>query len=286
MLNRLFSPSVGSVVQLVKSPPLTNYICVRCMASRRGHYIRGASNRQDISQETKELLRNAKNPEEPAWRLGHGIKEPITMDLSTEERKRARQYIVPYFGRAGVTELASDDVISYYPPKDDDCTPPAKVSPVLMVKRIKSLAEEPWYNKLYCEQIGIGRKHPLRCPTFLPNLPSVSLLLFKIKHLVEIIPVTFPHGIPENFNPEKDGCHLKPNGEFVVDSSYKVDTDDIVQRAKWIKLDPHQISREAARKYRQPRGTVLGNHNYYKDSRWMDNDAADTEYAKNAKKKY
>jgi hypothetical protein len=43
---------------------------------------------------------------------------------------------------------------------------------------------------------------------FLPNLPSVSLLLFKIKHLLEIRPITFPNGIPEDFDPERDGSRL------------------------------------------------------------------------------
>ena len=92
-------------------------LCKRC-ASGRGHYIRDGSNKQvsigsflfvvdamcsslqDISEETRELLRQAKNPDEQTWKLGHGILEPVVLDLSTEERTRARQYQVDYHGRA------------------------------------------------------------------------------------------------------------------------------------------------------------------------------------------
>ena len=51
---------------------------------------------------------------------------------------------------------------------------------------------------------------------FLPNLPSVSAVLYKIKHMVEVTPLTFPNGFPEDFHPDTHGFQITPKGEFVV----------------------------------------------------------------------
>jgi len=260
------------------------HLCKRC-ASGRGHYIKDGSTKQDISEETRDLLRQAKNPDEQAWKLGHGILEPVVLDLSTEERTRARQYQVDYRGRASHTD-DDDNKIKYYPNDATDMDMDNTPSPVLMIRRVKPLKGEPYWNKHYCEQVGVGEFEKLSKPSFLPNLPSVGLLLYKIKHLIEITPITFPNGIPEDFDPEKDGSHLSPNGEFVVNKGCKVDLDEIAGRAEWMKLDPRQIKAEANRHWRTPWNSPLGNSNYHQDNRWFDNDAAESQFVKNAKKKY
>ena len=68
------------------------------MASGRNHYIKGGSNKQDISPETKKLIKEARDPEDFSWQLGPGIQEPLEVDLTTEERTRALQYKVKYKG--------------------------------------------------------------------------------------------------------------------------------------------------------------------------------------------
>ena len=55
---------------------------------------------------------------------------------------------------------------------------------------------------------------------FLPNLPSVCALLYKIKHVVDIIPLTFPKGMPDDFHPDTHGFKLTPTGEFIVEVAY------------------------------------------------------------------
>ena len=52
---------------------------------------------------------------------------------------------------------------------------------------------------------------------FLPNLPSVCALLYKIKHVVDITPLTFPKGMPDDFHPDTHGFKLTPTGEFIVE---------------------------------------------------------------------
>lgn len=49
----------------------------------------------------------------------------------------------------------------------------------------------------------------------LKNVPSVNKMLFEVKHLLKILPLKFPHGLPEH---ESDFEHtiIKSNGEMVV----------------------------------------------------------------------
>ena len=49
----------------------------------------------------------------------------------------------------------------------------------------------------------------------LKNIPSVNTDLKMIAHLVKIIPVTFPHGLPET-EEDYEHCILQDNGEFIV----------------------------------------------------------------------
>jgi hypothetical protein len=56
--------------------------------------------------------------------------------------------------------------------------------------------------------LGLGEDEELSKRVVLANLPSVSLLLWKIKHLLAIKPVTFPNSFPDDFDPERDGSKL------------------------------------------------------------------------------
>ena len=52
-------------------------------------------------------------------------------------------------------------------------------------------------------------------PVILKNVPSVNKILNEVKHLVRIVPLRFPHGIPEH---ESDFEHtlIRSNGEMTV----------------------------------------------------------------------
>jgi hypothetical protein len=39
-----------------------------------------------------------RDPEDHRWKLGPGVKEPVRLDLTTQERKRALQYTIKYKG--------------------------------------------------------------------------------------------------------------------------------------------------------------------------------------------
>ena len=52
-------------------------------------------------------------------------------------------------------------------------------------------------------------------PVILKNVPSINKLLEEVKHLVRIVPLRFPHGVPEH---ESDFEHtvIHSNGEMIV----------------------------------------------------------------------
>jgi len=253
---------------------------VRCMASGRNRYIRGGSNKQDISPETKKLIEHARDPDDLSWQLGPGIQEPLQMDLTTEERKRALQYKVRY---KGWRINDGEDKVTYYPHAGEEI-PKEPPSPVLMVKKVKHLHGEPYWNKNYLEQIGLGKHADVGRLVFLPNTPSVGLHLFKVKHLIKITPVTFPNGIPDDFSPDTHGYKLTPKGEFIVTDIPGESLDSIAGRADWMKIDNDMISRAARKLWDKPWNSPLGNSNYYTDNSWIDPAKAASQYEKNKAK--
>ena len=52
-------------------------------------------------------------------------------------------------------------------------------------------------------------------PVVIENKESNYELLKRIKHLIEIIPIRFPYGLPES-EEDYEHCILKDNGEFIV----------------------------------------------------------------------
>ena len=57
-------------------------------------------------------------------------------------------------------------------------------------------------------------------PVILKNVPSINRLLDEIKHLVRILPLRFPHGLPEH---ESDFEHtfINSRGEMIVKKRLK-----------------------------------------------------------------
>ena len=119
---------------------------------------------------------------------------------------------------------------------------------------------------------------------FLPNTPSVGLLLFKIKHVVKITPLTFPNGMPDDFSPDTHGFRLTSTGEFIVTDRPAESTDSIAQRADWMKIDQTMIAREARMHWDKPYASPLGNNNYHQDTRWLDPAKAASQFEKNKPK--
>merc|ERR1712200_88949 len=93
---------------------------------------------------------------------------------------------------------------TYYPRNPEQVDPPYDPSKVLMVQRIRCLN-----NKR--STIAI-----------VANTPAVNAMLWKVKHLIRITPVTFPQGIPSDGDVR--GAKLKENGELIFVPKLKNDS--------------------------------------------------------------
>lgn len=79
------------------------------------------------------------------------------------------------------------------------------------------------------------------------NTPENCLLLWKIKHLVSVEPITFPYGEPTEDDIKH--THLNANGECIVHKKIGADDKAIEECDKFIndprKLDKETLKREA-----------------------------------------
>jgi large subunit ribosomal protein L30 len=82
-----------------------------------------------------------------------------------------------------------------------------------VIYRIKTTHGRPWWEKDIVKKLMLdGKMHQ---PVIHKNVPYVNKLLNEIKHLVRILPLTFPNGLPYN---EADWEHSQINsrGEMVI----------------------------------------------------------------------
>lgn len=199
------------------------------------------------------------------------------------------QYEVPYKGYA--TKMNNGiNSINYYPYTGEEL-PSSPPSPVLMVTKVKSFVKEPYWVKSYCEQVGLGSDKqglwtPIGTRVFLPNLPSVGLLLYRIKHVVDIQPITFPNGMPDDFDPDKHGFKLNKKGEFIIEGPPKEGLESVAARADWMKIEKDHVDKEARLHWDKPFNSPLGNSNYHVENNWMYNSKSDSEFVKNQRKKW
>ena len=88
----------------------------------------------------------------------------------------------------------------------------------------------------------------MHTPVLVKNTPENNRLLQEVKHLVEIQPLTFPHGMPEH---ESDFAHsvINSKGEMIVRKRLKEETDSLPvenPRSNW-QLDVDTIQTQLLR---------------------------------------
>merc|ERR1712045_725302 len=103
-----------------------------------------------------------------------------------------------------------------------------------VVKRVATLKGRPWWEKQIMQKFGLydpkaNAMNFHKCATVvLKNVPSVNQKLNEVKHLVEILPLTFPHGMPQN---EEDAKHsyLNCRGELLVKQQITPSSSDAAE---------------------------------------------------------
>ncbi|XP_074650840.1 uncharacterized protein LOC141905739 [Tubulanus polymorphus] len=120
------------------------------------------------------------------------------------------------------------------------------------VCRIKKLKGRPWYEKNMMQHLGLSEEKR-RTGEFiiLKNTKLTNDRLLKVNHLIKVLPVTFPHGIPENEDDLKH-CMIKPNGEFIFvkkldDVTVTTEPEESEEEKKWL-MDGETIKKHCTRK--------------------------------------
>ena len=86
----------------------------------------------------------------------------------------------------------------------------------------------------------------------LKNTPSINKDLTTISHLIEIIPITFPYGLPES-EEDYEHCQLQDDGQFIVKkkltpvSEEEVEVDKEPKENVWT-MDKDELKRHSRKK--------------------------------------
>ncbi|KAK2181300.1 hypothetical protein NP493_402g04000 [Ridgeia piscesae] len=116
-------------------------------------------------------------------------------------------------------------------PKQEESLEKKEPHMLHVVYRIKTVRGRPWWEKELIEKLELDG--PCNRPVIHKNIPEINKMLREVKHLVRIVPLTFPHGLPEH---ESDFDHtlVKSNGEFVVQKRLEhFEPESVDETNKW-----------------------------------------------------
>ncbi|KAI1286782.1 39S ribosomal protein L30, mitochondrial [Halotydeus destructor] len=73
--------------------------------------------------------------------------------------------------------------------------PVVQPSPIHMVWRHQPMYCRPWWEKVTLRKLGLNMKFDHE-RILIPNTPHYNRLLWEVKHLIRVKPITFPDGVP------------------------------------------------------------------------------------------
>lgn len=100
--------------------------------------------------------------------------------------------------------------VKYHPRHKNHVDPPIVPSKVLMVHRVKPFKGNPYWEKDILKQLGFEEK--IKDPVFVKNTPEMCALLWRVKHLVKIVPMQLPDKLPTV--DELTGIYVHESGKF------------------------------------------------------------------------
>ena len=236
------------------------------MASGRNHFIEKGSNKSGITEEVRDLIRNVRHAENvDEWTKGYGIGDPITVktwrpnyDVDIDDDQHFDMKYFPHKDEWKTGLWAEKAKGNFDPPL------------VLLVERTQSLWGQPWYHKEILERIGLGlgtKKNFKRVAV--PNMSFYTSKLYQVKHLIRIIPVTFPNGLPpkEEFDPKM--ARIMLDGKFLYHPKIKEQNLHIESGPPpdRLKIKESTYKEEANKHWNDPYSSPLGNSNYSRDTK-------------------
>lgn len=139
-------------------------------------------------------------------------KKPIVSDptYANNELKRMKNFF--------------DQVLEYRKRSEEGFKP----SKLFMVWRIATLAGRPKWEKETMIKLGLV-DHKIKY-AIVKNTASNNEILWSVKHLIRVKPITFPDGFPSEDDLYK--TYLKQNGELTVEARLHVDCQELERDAE------------------------------------------------------
>ncbi|CAK9810458.1 39S ribosomal protein L30, mitochondrial [Anthophora plagiata] len=125
------------------------------------------------------------------------------------------------YSKAWLKDAVRYENVKYHPRVKNYADPPIIPSKILMVHKVKPFKGNPYWEKNILTELGF-EKNP-NDPVFVKNTPEMCALLWRVKHLVKIIPVHIPANIPE----------VDEYTEFYVDHNGKIHVTGKLDRARY-----------------------------------------------------
>jgi len=252
---------VNNVRLLSRFPVSIRVVSQRTMASNRNHTVGGVSNETNLTEEVRDLVRNARHAENvDEWKRGHLVDEKITVKTFRPNREADidddQGFDIEYYPHAGEKEEWA---------KKGKFEPPL----VLLAERIAKETGEPYWFKEALEKLGLGKGSWIGKRVAVPNMTHYTSLLYQVKHLVRITPVSFPHGIPKAEEFDAIMARVSDNGEFlyhpkIKDLSERIEKGQEKGEKMLIQTDTYK--KKAAYEWRRSGGSPMGNANYNRNT--------------------
>ncbi|XP_044731082.1 39S ribosomal protein L30, mitochondrial [Chrysoperla carnea] len=163
----------------------------------------------------------------------------------TKEVPFVRSYATRYFNKhEGIFYPGG---FTYYPRDENEVTPKIDPPKLFMVKRIKPFKGNPHWEKKILRDFKLEGNDV----AIVKNIPENNGRLWRVKHLVEIKPITFPNGEPtEN---DINCSYLKENGELIISKSLEVSKERLEATEKFkndpVKLDGNTLRVQSRKKW-------------------------------------
>ncbi|XP_011059024.1 PREDICTED: 39S ribosomal protein L30, mitochondrial [Acromyrmex echinatior] len=104
--------------------------------------------------------------------------------------------------------------ITYFPRRPDHVDPSFEPSKLLLIRRVKPFAGNPWWEKKVLKNLGFEEKKHGDVLVIVKNTPDMCAMLWKVKHLIKIVPIKLPDKLPTT--DDLNGTYLHENGTFYV----------------------------------------------------------------------
>ncbi|XP_037070982.1 39S ribosomal protein L30, mitochondrial-like [Pollicipes pollicipes] len=127
--------------------------------------------------------------------------------------------------------------VARFPDRPDPPVTPAKLH---RIQLIAPLQGQPYWIKDTCRQLGLHEGRSTRtvgAVNVVKNIPEVNAMLYTVKHVIRVDPITFPDGQPAN--DDLDGWQLLEDGRVVRNAAMRV--TPVVTEYDRLKLAPATV---------------------------------------------